>query len=455
MARRFACRSHLGAISPLVDADPPTGGWRLDRSSLGSVPMRTILSVAAVGAILGLSACGSDATSTAPTNPATTNAPAVTDAPTTDAPVATDPVVRDTQPTPETAVATGLDQATLSEWIGADMTANTTSPGQMMAVLGPDTDLAAAAGAYDFGGQPLAADASFRIASVTKTFTSAAIYRLVEMGELSLDDTLVSAGTLTEILDLLRGDGYSVEEITIAQVLNHSSGLYDYAFGEGSTFSAVVTESPARVWTREDQIVFAMDNGDPVGKPGETSAYSDTGYIILGSIIETKTGLDLGAAYALLLRFDELGMTHTYLETPGTTPRTQRVIQRLSDTDVTTIDASIDLYGGGGLVSTTHDLAVFFRALWAGGVFDNATTWTAMGSVSGPEPETAQGIFTADIGGVACWYHDGFWGVEVFTCPEADVTIARSWNQVSPDPSWDRNALSLKVLAAFGLALDS
>jgi D-alanyl-D-alanine carboxypeptidase len=67
-------------------------------------------------------------------------------------------------------------------------------------------------------------------------------------------------------------------------------------------------------WTRREQLLFGLNRFAKVGAPGQTFAYSDTGYILLGEIIERKTGTHLGTAYRSLLRFDALGMTSTWME---------------------------------------------------------------------------------------------------------------------------------------------
>src|SRR5206468_13081783 len=92
--------------------------------------------------------------------------------------------------------------------------------------------------------------------------------------------------------------------------------------------------------------------------------YSDTGYVLLGEILERQTGHSLAGAYRSLLGLDRLGLLHTYLETLEPTPAqaTPRAHQYLGTTDTAGFDPSFDLYGGGGLVSTVNDLTRFYRA---------------------------------------------------------------------------------------------
>ena len=88
-----------------------------------------------------------------------------------------------------------------------------------------------------------------------------------------------------------------------------------------------------------------------------------------------------------LLHLDRLGLDHTYWEIleptpPGTPPRAHQYYATAFDNIV--LDASHDLYGGGGLVSTVDDLARFYRGLFHGKVFDKAATLKTMTKVSGP-----------------------------------------------------------------------
>ena len=96
--------------------------------------------------------------------------------------------------------------------------------------------------------------------------------------------------------------GYRPDAITVRQVLVHTSGIYDV--GQDPAYQAAVNADPAKRWTRLEQVRFAMDHGAPVGEPGTVYAYSDTGYSLLGEIIERATGTPLADAYRTLLDFE-------------------------------------------------------------------------------------------------------------------------------------------------------
>jgi D-alanyl-D-alanine carboxypeptidase len=328
---------------------------------------------------------------------------------------------------------------TLQAQIDEEIAANPTIPGQLLTVMAPNAgiEIDLAAGVVDFeSGSPLEPGAAFRLASVTKTFTAAAVLRLMEMGQVDLDAS-IEQYLSPESIALLQSDGYDTEVITVRHLLTHTSGIPDFSTFNPAYVQAI-TSDPGRVWTRAEQIAFAVDTTHPLGELGAQYSYSDTGYILLGELIERQTGQNLGAAVRALLNYERLGLANTYWErfepAPDGLPMAH---QYLGDVDITTaLDPSVDLFGGGGLVSTTRDLAVFFRALLRGEVFDHAETLETMLTI----PQTnigvqdgmdaGMGIFRLSGGGLTCWMHSGFWGVFIITCPDQDVTIARSIQQV-------------------------
>jgi D-alanyl-D-alanine carboxypeptidase len=326
-------------------------------------------------------------------------------------------------------------------------------PGIALTVLAPDdgVDESVAAGNGDgTGGMPgtLTPDRPFRIASNTKTFTAAATLRLVEQSAIGLDDPLAERAS-PDLVELLRQDGYAVDAITIRQLLQHTSGLHDYA--EDPNYEAEVIADPSRRWTRADQVGEATRLGDPLGPPGQQFAYSDTDYILLGDVIERSTGKTLGAAYRDLLDLDRLGLRSTWQESidpvPAGTPA--RAHQLIADLDSYDADPSFDLYGGGGLVSTTADLAHFYRALLGGAIFRDPATLRAMLEVPATNETSgaASGLFRSDAQEQGpCWSHSGFWGTYVITCPAVDVTVAVSVFQASPTPPFDIAALAADAI---------
>jgi D-alanyl-D-alanine carboxypeptidase len=318
--------------------------------------------------------------------------------------------------------------------ISSDLRAHPDIPGEAVSVRAPGLEVEAARGFADVATRtPLRVDTPFRVASVTKTFVAAAVLRLVEQGTVALDAPIsryLSGATLTE---LDRG-GYEPGQITVRELLDHTSGLFDYA--SSTAYDDLNVEQPGRHWTREEQLAFAMDHGHRLGEPGRVYHYADTNYILVGEILERATGRPLAAAVRTLLGFGRLGLDHTYWETLEAPPagETGRAHQYYDTTfDNITLDASSDLYGGGGLVSTVGDLTRFYRALFDGRVFGHDKTLDAMLTESKPghRAGAALGIFATEIAGTRCWGHPGYWGTEAYYCPGPGLAFALETNQAN------------------------
>jgi CubicO group peptidase (beta-lactamase class C family) len=141
---------------------------------------------------------------------------------------------------------------------------------------------------------PVQPDALFRIASVSKTITSAAIMKLVEEGKLKLDDRVVPF-----IAHLAPAPGATVdprwEQITIRHLLNHTGGWdrnkpnggFDPVDRPATAAAAVNAPAPA-----SPETLIRYMKGMPLDfNPGEKFAYSNFGYIILGRVIERVSGM--------------------------------------------------------------------------------------------------------------------------------------------------------------------
>jgi D-alanyl-D-alanine carboxypeptidase len=323
-------------------------------------------------------------------------------------------------------------RARLAATLAANLRAHPAMPGESAAVEAPGLRVSAAVGYADPATRiPLTPQTPFRIASVTKTFVAAAVLRLVEQGVVRLDERiapLVPPDTDT----LLRSDGYRTGRITLHQLLDHSSGSFDYAASRD--YDALNTADPGRHWTAAEQLRFAVEHGDPLAAPGREYHYADTNYVLLGEILERATGEPLATAVRREVGFERLGLDHTYWEElepapTGDAPRAHQFYDRAFDNIV--LDHSADLYGGGGLVSTVGDVTTFFRALFDGRVFDHDTTLDAMLTVSRPgrHAGAALGIFATRIAGVRCYGHPGYWGTEAYACPALGMAFTIATNQ--------------------------
>ena len=325
-------------------------------------------------------------------------------------------------------------EARLVRAITADRRAHPKIPGEAVSVRSPGLHVAVARGYADVATRtPLRVDTPFRIASVTKTFVAVAVLRLVEERRLSLEQPISTVLSPATTATLVAG-GYAPERITVRELLNHTSGLFDYA--TSAAYDALNTREPARVWTPQEQIQFAMEHGHPLAGPGRRYHYADTNYVLLGEIIERTSGRPLAAAVRSLDGFDRLGLHATAWERlepapPGQPPRAHQYYGTTFDN--IRLDASSDLFGGGGLVSTVGDLSRFFRALFEGEVFAHASTLVTMTTIT-PAAQRAHaglGIFATTIGGERCWGHPGDWGTEAYACPHESMAFALETNQAN------------------------
>lgn len=159
-------------------------------------------------------------------------------------------------------------------------------PGVIVAVRRPGTGLQTrAAGLANIAAQrPARAADRFRVGSLTKTFTATIVLQLVAEGRLSLD---------APIARWLPGLLPAGNIITVRELLNHTSGLFDYV-NDGPQFVEQALANPARHWSLRTLLSFAVDK--PLWfAPGTQWRYSNTNYIVLGLLVETVTGRPFGA----------------------------------------------------------------------------------------------------------------------------------------------------------------
>jgi len=208
-------------------------------------------------------------------------------------------------------------------------------------------------------------------ASIGKTFVSATVLALESEGGLSQADPLSAhLGARPWFADLPNGDA-----ITLWQLLRHTSGLPDHphlpAFQQAAA-ARIATGAPA--FTPEEVVGFVMV-AERLFAPGEGWAYSDTGYILLGLVIEEVTGRPYDAVvrerFLAPLGLDDtlpsdgpnipgLAVGYTVPGNPfGLPARTANVAGRL------VWDPGVE-WTGGGFASTSADLARWGQALFTG-----------------------------------------------------------------------------------------
>jgi CubicO group peptidase (beta-lactamase class C family) len=194
-------------------------------------------------------------------------------------------------------------------------------------------------------------DTKFRIGSVTKQFTAALILQLVEEGKIKLD------GKVTDYLPDYRKD--TGEKVTVHHLLNHTSGIPSYTGLPGF----IANESRNSYGVKDFVKKFA--SGDLEYEPGSKFSYNNSGYFLLGAIIEQITG----KPYARVLQeriFDPLGMKDTGydLHSPLIKKRAwgyQKTVDGF--VNAAYLDMSVP-YAAGSMYSTVEDLYKWDQALY-------------------------------------------------------------------------------------------
>jgi len=309
---------------------------------------------------------------------------------------------------------------------------DSTIPGILVHVEAPDINLSYSfsSGVSDIKSNTLLpVNATARIASNTKTYTAVSILRLWELGKLEFDDP-INKYVSEKHINILENDGYDLSKVTIRHLLTHTSGLFDHA--ASNTYIQEVFKNPSYEWSRTDQIQGCADWGDPLFEPGEQFSYSDTGYILLGEIIENVTEKSLGKAVRELIGFKMLGLNATWWEKveqkPSTAP--DRIHQYFREMDTYNFDPSLDLYGGGGLVANTKDMATFYQELFEGNVFENPSTLDTMLTKASfsegysPSNDYRMGIFYFNFNEMDMFSHSGFWSTQATYIPELNASIS-------------------------------
>lgn len=220
----------------------------------------------------------------------------------------------------------------------------------------------------------------FQIGSNTKMMTAVVLLQLVEEGRLGIDDPL--SRHLPEIAARLpNGDA-----MTLRQLARHTSGVFSYTDnapdGTPGLMEGDITDRAALVRQigPQDMIDFVVEHGAPTFLPdaeGEWS-YSNTGYTLLGMIIEKLEGLPIGKSYEERI-FGPLGMDRTYLwsDTPRPAFGLPRAFLVGTDNEMTDWNLS-QAWSAGGVISTVDDMHVFIEALVTGDLFQFAGTLPLM-----------------------------------------------------------------------------
>jgi len=283
--------------------------------------------------------------------------------------------------------------------------------------------------------KPVTKNQPFKIASITKMFTAVVILQMYEEGLIDLDEFAYKYLEKVNYLDfenvhLNNGNSYG-KEITIRQLLNHTSGLADIFVDTETQFNNHVLGNKQKQWSArllfEKYYEFKV-NEMAKFKPGTSYAYTDVGYFLLGLCIEQITGTSLSEQYRVrILKPLKLDNTHLeyYEEKSGDLEIAHAYIEDLAATKE--LNTSYD-WSGGGLVSNTEDLKNFIQNLFKNNLFQNEGTLKMMID----DDMYGLGVSVFKFEDKIYYGHLGFWGSGIFYDPKNEITICLSINQTNP-----------------------
>ena len=286
-------------------------------------------------------------------------------------------------------------------------------------------------------GVPLQPDMVFRLGSITKQFTAAAILMLAEEGKLSLQDPIEKH---------LPGYPTQGHAITIEHLLTHTSGIQSYTDMPGWMTSRI--QGPMTV----TELVDGFKKEPMQFAPGERWAYNNSGYILLGAIVEKASG----KTYEAFVReriFEPLGMTSSYYDhTEAILPKRAPGYTREGDQPRNARYLSMTQpYAAGSLASTVDDLARWDASLYTEKLLKKASldrAWTPYVLKDGKPTGYGYGWGVSTLRGRRAISHGGgIFGFSTYAVrlPDERVYVAVLCN--SDSPSADPEYLGKKIAA--------
>jgi CubicO group peptidase (beta-lactamase class C family) len=237
-------------------------------------------------------------------------------------------------------------------------------------------------------GVPNTEDTRFAIASGTKGFTALAVAGLIERGVLKRDTT--ARELLGHDLPLID------DQVTVEQLLAHTSGIGDYLSEDGWEATDYVLTVPVQQLATAEDYLAVLDGFPTAFPPGERFEYNNGGYVVLAILAERAAGVP----YHNLVRDTVLapaGMADTGFFRPDELPE-RTATGYVTETRTNVLHLPLLGVGDGGLSSTAADLAAFWTALFAGRI----VSAEMVAELVRPGPKPTDEIFRYGLG---FWLH--------------------------------------------------
>lgn len=282
---------------------------------------------------------------------------------------------------------------------------------------------------------PVTAETKFRIGSVSKQFTAAAMLRLADEGKLSLDDTL----------EKWFPEFPRAREITLHHLLTHTSGIHSYTSKPDfmARVSAPITADELIAFFRDDPPDFA---------PGERFLYNNSGYFLAGEVVAKVSGQPL-EGFLREAFFEPLGMRDTGVFVNSNPPSGAAVGYSMAEGKATpALDWDMSWAGGAGaMYSTVGDLFRWNEALFGGRVL-KPETLTKMTTAAKLPPDAdmsyGYGVVVGALNRLACVSHGGGlngWSSDLLRFPDQRSTVVALANALPPVDGREPSAVTRQI----------
>ncbi len=354
----------------------------------------------------------------------------------------------------QTNLAAQLESLIEQEW--TEYTANKTGfndGGIAMLILSPKGNYFVSAGI------DITAHTHFRSASTTKTFTAAAILLLQQEGKLRISDKIVDNIPGTDSPYVPDSAAYAIpfkENITIQQLLEHRAGVFDVSNSlipdnasapyKGKSYIAYVKEKlgqPEHTFTFDELVGVAASNQLSYFSPGTGFHYSNTGYSILGKIIERISGISY-ASFIEQYLMKPNGLSETSVPTQGNdqqlpSPYVDGYVWTQGEQHQVTKDNMSPHVAEGNIITTPNNLATWARLLYTAKAGINQTYIDLMKAVTPTgEEHGVYGLgttFTEGLGYGHNGAHIGYLTVMRYD-PTTDVTVVMFVSVLDADDTY-------------------
>jgi D-alanyl-D-alanine carboxypeptidase len=306
------------------------------------------------------------------------------------------------------------------------------------------------------GNTPANENQPYYIASVSKLFAAVLTGILVEKEKLSFEDPISSyiEPDLLSNLHVYKGIDYT-PEIKIKHLLNHTSGLHDFMEDKpkrGKAMRELMFDEPDRSWTPREIILWSTEHLSAHFPPGKKFHYSDTGYHLLGLIIEKVIGVPYHEALRRYI-FEPCGMVHSsFAHYSEPSMKNEYPLAKLygRNIDISQHKSLTILFAGGGIISTTTDQLKFMKALVNGTIlkketFEQMKDWAKffMGIDYGYGLMNVKTIPILMPEKYNAWGNAGSTGTFMFYHPSTETYIIGGLNEVTYGPKGVRFMLKI------------